>query len=71
MYGFVQILLLQPDGYRQLVLLSFCVYKQLLVVLVASQGDVSRKLNHAFLLVDSFNFNFVDDERSDICVIEK
>ena len=35
-------------------------------LLVARQGDVSRKLNQAFLLVDSFNFNFVDDERSDI-----
>ena len=35
-------------------------------LLVAHQGDVSRKLNQAFLLVDSFNFNFVDEERSDI-----
>ena len=35
-------------------------------LLVARQGDVSRKLNQAFLLVDSFNFNFVDEERSDI-----
>ena len=34
--------------------------------LVASQDDVSRKLSEAFLLVDSFNFNFVDDEHSDI-----
>ena len=33
-------------------------------LLVARQGDVSRKLNQAFLLVDSFNFNFVDEERS-------
>ena len=32
-------------------------------------AKVSRKLNHAFLLVDSFNFNFVDEERSDICHI--
>ena len=37
-------------------------------LLVARQGDVSRKLNQAFLLVDSFNFNFVDVERSDICL---
>ena len=35
-------------------------------LLVARQGDVSRELNQAFLLVDSFNFNFVDEERSDI-----
>ena len=34
-------------------------------LLVARQGDVSSKLNQAFLLVDSFNFNFVDEERSD------
>ena len=32
-------------------------------LLVARQGDASRKLNQAFLLVDSFNFNFVDKER--------
>ena len=37
-------------------------------LLVARQGDVSRKLNQAFLLVDSFNFNFVDEERSDIYI---
>ena len=37
-------------------------------LLVARQGDVSRKLNQAFLLVDSFNFNFVDEERSEICI---
>ena len=30
--------------------------------LVARQGDVFRKLNQAFLLVESFNFNFVDEE---------
>ena len=36
-------------------------------LLAARQGDVSRKLNQGFLLVDSFNFNFVDEERSDIC----
>ena len=31
------------------------------------QGDVSRKqVNQAFLMVDSFNFNLVDEERSDI-----
>ena len=35
-------------------------------LLVAHQGDVSRKFNQAFLFVDSFNFNFVDEERSDI-----
>ena len=35
-------------------------------LLVARQGDVSRKLNQAFLLVDSLNFNFVDKERTDI-----
>ena len=35
-------------------------------LLVARQGDVSRKLNQVFPLVDSFNFNFVDEERSDI-----
>ena len=33
-------------------------------LLVTRQGDVSRKLNQAFLLIDSFNFNFVDEERS-------
>ena len=37
-------------------------------LLVARQGDVFRKLYQAFLLVDSFNFNFVDEERSDIYV---
>ena len=35
-------------------------------LLVARQGDVSCKLNQAFLLVDSFNFYFAYDERSDI-----
>ena len=35
-------------------------------MLVARQGDVSRKLNQAFLYVESLNFNFVDKERSDI-----
>ena len=35
-------------------------------LVVARDGDVSRKLNQAFLLVDSFNFYFVEDERSDI-----
>ena len=35
-------------------------------LLVASQGDVSHKLNQAFLMVDTFNYNFVDEERSDI-----
>ena len=34
-------------------------------LLVACQGDVSRKHNQALPLVDSFNFNFVDEERSD------
>ena len=38
-------------------------------LLVARQGDVPRKPNQAFLLVDSFNFNFVDDERSDMYVV--
>ena len=28
-------------------------------LLVDSQGDVSRKLNQSFLLVDSFNINFL------------
>ena len=37
-------------------------------LLVARQDDVSRILNQAFLLVDKFNFNFVDEERSDIYV---
>ena len=37
-------------------------------LLVARQGDVSRKLNQAFLLVDSFNFKFVDEEHSDIYI---
>ena len=32
--------------------------------------NVSRKLSQALLLVDSFNFNLVDDERSDICLKE-
>ena len=36
-------------------------------LLVARQGDVSRKLNQALLLVDMFNFNFAGEERSDIC----
>ena len=36
--------------------------------MVACQGDVSCKLNQAFLFVDSFNFNFVDEERSDIYI---
>ena len=35
-------------------------------LLVARQDDVARKLNQTLLLVDSFNFNFVDEERSDI-----
>ena len=35
-------------------------------LLVARQGDVSRKLNQAFLLVDSLNLNFDDEIRSDI-----
>ena len=34
--------------------------------LVTCQGDGSRKLYQAFLLDDSLNFNFVDEERSDI-----
>ena len=40
-------------------------------LLVARQSDVSRKLNQAFLLFESFNFNFVDEERSDIHVQKK
>ena len=40
-------------------------------LLVARQGDVSRKLNQAFLLVISFNFNVVDDERSDVYIMYK
>ena len=35
-------------------------------LLVERQGDVSRNPNQMFFLVDSFNFTFVDDERSDI-----
>ena len=35
-------------------------------LLVARQGDITCKLNQTFLLVDSFNFNFADEERSDI-----
>ena len=31
--------------------------------------DVPRKLNQAFLLFDRLNFNFVDEERSDIYAI--
>ena len=38
-------------------------------LLVARQGDVSRKLNQVFLLVDLFNFNFFDVERSDIGLV--
>ena len=34
-------------------------------LLVAHQGDVSRKLYPSFLLVNSFNFNFANEERSD------
>ena len=33
-------------------------------LLAAQQGDVFRKLNQAFLLVNLFNFNFVDEEHS-------
>ena len=35
-------------------------------LLVARQGDVDRKLNQAFFLVDSLNFNVADDERTHI-----
>ena len=35
-------------------------------LLIARQGDVSGKLDQLFLLVDLFNFYFVDEERSDI-----
>ena len=38
-------------------------------LLVTHHGDVSRKLNKEFLLVDSFNFNFVDEDRSYIYVL--
>ena len=38
-------------------------------LLAARQGDVSRKLNQVILLVDSFNFNFLDEDRSDIYVV--
>ena len=34
--------------------------------MVARQGDVSNKLNQTLHLVDSFNFYFFGDERSDI-----
>ena len=33
-------------------------------LLVSRQGDLSRKVNQAFLLFVSFYFNFVDEERS-------
>ena len=39
-------------------------------LLVSRQGDVSRKLNQVFLMVDSFNFYFVDEECSDILDLE-
>ena len=35
-------------------------------LLVARQGDVSRKLNLALLMVASLNHNFVDEERFDM-----
>ena len=35
-------------------------------LLVAHQGDVSRKLNQAFLLVDSLTPIFIVEERSNI-----
>ena len=38
-------------------------------LLDARQGDVTRKLNQALILVDWLNFNFVDEERSDIMVM--
>ena len=37
-------------------------------LLDARHGDISRKLNQVFLLVDSFNYNFIDEERTDIYV---
>ena len=40
--------------------------KSLSSLLVARQGDVFRKLNQAFLLVHSFNFNSDEDELADI-----
>ena len=40
-------------------------------LLVTRQGHISRKLNQAFLLVDSFNFNFfIVDERWDIYIYQ-
>ena len=39
-------------------------------LLVSRLGDVSRKLNQVLLSVDSFYFNFVDEERSDICMLQ-
>ena len=35
-------------------------------LLVARQGDVSHKLNQASHMVDSFNYNFVDEKYSDV-----
>ena len=42
--------------------IMFVLYITQYTLLVARQGDVSRKLNQAFHLVDSFNFNLVEDE---------
>ena len=44
----------------------FCQTPSHSLVLVASQCYVFRKLHQAFLLVDSFKFNFVDEGRSDV-----
>ena len=35
-------------------------------LIVGRQGDAYRNLSQAFLLVDTINFNFVDEERSGI-----
>ena len=40
-------------------------------LLVAREGDVSRKFNQWFLLFDSFNFNFFDDERTYIYILRQ
>ena len=48
--------------------MSVCEYTSHSSLLVARQGYVSRKLNQAFLLVDFINFNFVDEECSDIYI---
>ena len=39
-------------------------------MMAARQGDASRNLNQAFVLVDSINFNYVDEGRSDFYSID-